>query len=959
MCGGKGLFQVEDLPVGPRWFCTEKHFAQYAGLPVKESGYYGFDPIEYEHSGDEPEYNWENDNFEAESFEATEWIGFCPECNKWRTKEMSKIFKNNRKDKDDEEYITDLAFNGWTIPKKLLGKQLCMRGQRFGNVRSQTDSFTGYGQRTHNDSYCGTPLTKVKSKYKSESFEAEEYKAVNEPTNDAGLITSDDKIMGNFHFRKMVNGHPLKPKQASFIIPIEAFLKNNKEYITLNQIPKNAHWRSDSTKNAESKKLPPVEKAIDTGIASGATMEGLDLALGAEGILCKGCPEAGRHVVIRKDHTDEDGNLICPFCHSNKNFKNIPETTYLLHGGRKDDLMAAESHKNHIGELPMPKLPLSQKEINRWAKEIEWGRRSKGIIYQNVKWPSPTKFFREAFKKPIVGKDKKGKEIAQWQNKLHPFYPVYYIVANQEERWKNQKESQRKTLERNKLIKQIKGVLYPPHHHSYWSHNEDGILGQAWFNHSLLWKGKPIGVEIDGGKVGRRFPRPLKTQQKDAFYEYLKNEMKSGTDAYGNQYGIEHYKPIMGVIIDAYNDYRLHFDYDYLFGDEIGPNTPPQDERPAFLYIDSPEKGLRAAKKEWRKYKDPHFGDVSAKPKPKPKIPNPAFAKWVKDYGNYEAHYDNLEKLSKKLNGLYEEQTLINITTTSSKIKDGKIDLTRTMKEGLDGGDKGNIDSDIDDILAEFPNAVRYFNIQYNGYDISMKSANSMREEISSRRPPKYLMEKSAESFASWNEHTCEHCDSTDIDYGNNWKCHDCGRYAAEEDEDDGYWDEGEAPWRESANKIVSGKDLFNLTPLEDKVLTKFKGLLYNWGSEPGYSDVLEPELRKKCNITKAKMSEVLSSLVDKDLLALHDHEWEVENKRSRWGGYKLVTQVLVYPLANMYVYFNEYEGLEDHWSETPSIFDAEYNRDSKGRFRAKPVITLTTAAIVGFVGAYLWGRRN
>ena len=113
------------------------------------------------------------DGFEAESFEATEWIGFCPECNKWRTKEMSKIFKNNRKDKNDEEYITDLAFNGWTIPKKLLGKQLCMRGQRFGNVRSQTDSFTGYGQRTHNDSYCGTPLTKVKSKYKSESFEAE------------------------------------------------------------------------------------------------------------------------------------------------------------------------------------------------------------------------------------------------------------------------------------------------------------------------------------------------------------------------------------------------------------------------------------------------------------------------------------------------------------------------------------------------------------------------------------------------------------------------------------------------------------------------------------------------------------------------------------------------------------------------------------------------------------------
>jgi hypothetical protein len=131
----------------------------------------GFDNKEV-HEGDEG-YSFGRRFHKAESFEATEWIGFCPECNKWRTKEMSKIFKNNRKDKNDEEYITDLAFNGWTIPKKLLGKQLCMRGQRFGNVRSQTDSFTGYGQRTHNDSYCGTPLTKVKSKYKSESFEAE------------------------------------------------------------------------------------------------------------------------------------------------------------------------------------------------------------------------------------------------------------------------------------------------------------------------------------------------------------------------------------------------------------------------------------------------------------------------------------------------------------------------------------------------------------------------------------------------------------------------------------------------------------------------------------------------------------------------------------------------------------------------------------------------------------------
>ena len=40
--------------------------------------------------------------------------------------------------------------------------------------------------------------------------------------------------------------------------------------------------KSDFELEAETKKLPPIEKAIDSGIASGATMEGLDLALGAE-----------------------------------------------------------------------------------------------------------------------------------------------------------------------------------------------------------------------------------------------------------------------------------------------------------------------------------------------------------------------------------------------------------------------------------------------------------------------------------------------------------------------------------------------------------------------------------------------------------------------------------------------------------------------------------------------------
>ena len=97
----------------------------------------------------------------AESFEATEWVGFCPECNKWRTKDMSV--------KIDSKINT----TGWSIPDKLLGKRLCKKSQRFGNIRQSGDTFTGYGSRPFDDSYCGTPLTKVKSKYKTEGFEAE------------------------------------------------------------------------------------------------------------------------------------------------------------------------------------------------------------------------------------------------------------------------------------------------------------------------------------------------------------------------------------------------------------------------------------------------------------------------------------------------------------------------------------------------------------------------------------------------------------------------------------------------------------------------------------------------------------------------------------------------------------------------------------------------------------------
>jgi hypothetical protein len=109
----------------------------------------------------------------AESFEAAEWVGFCPECNKWRTKDMSV--------KIDSKINT----TGWSIPDKLLGKRLCKKSQRFGKIRQSGDTFTGYGSRSFDNSYCGTPLTKVKSKYKAE---AEETKSMNPYLLGAGIF---------------------------------------------------------------------------------------------------------------------------------------------------------------------------------------------------------------------------------------------------------------------------------------------------------------------------------------------------------------------------------------------------------------------------------------------------------------------------------------------------------------------------------------------------------------------------------------------------------------------------------------------------------------------------------------------------------------------------------------------------------------------------------------------------
>jgi hypothetical protein len=50
------------------------------------------------------------------------------------------------------------------------------------------------------------------------------------------------------------------------------------------------------------------------------------------------------------------------------------------------------------------------------------------------------------------------------------------------------------------------------------------------------------------------------------------------------------------------------------------------------------------------------------------------------------------------------------------------------------------------------------------------------------------------------------------------------------------------------------------------------------------------------------------------------------------------------------------------HWisrDNFPELYDAEYSRDSDGRFSSKSAISLTTAAIIGLAGAYLWRGKK
>ena len=96
----------------------------------------------------------------AETFEAAEWAGYCPQCKKWRTKQMSK--------KATPEIM---KYKSKSLDEKHRGKLLCGMRNRGGLIQVWPMSPDYYGNFDVH-MICGMPLTKVKKK--AETFEAEE-----------------------------------------------------------------------------------------------------------------------------------------------------------------------------------------------------------------------------------------------------------------------------------------------------------------------------------------------------------------------------------------------------------------------------------------------------------------------------------------------------------------------------------------------------------------------------------------------------------------------------------------------------------------------------------------------------------------------------------------------------------------------------------------------------------------
>ena len=334
MCGGKGLFQVEDLPVGPRWFCTEKHFAEYAGLPVKESGYYGFEAEgELERNyftrfGDkrggkewgEYTFSWHNS--------VGEWKPISEDTAGWDEDDYEGF-----QDEKEYELVHDMLSDSNSELYKLI--QNNSWGEEGHELNTNYEVLNEHGEKEHLSLsiswgepeieqqkiqyYDKEPLYRLE--FLAESFEATEYKKICEGQG-PHLHGKSCKNCWPTDKKNPMSGCECSPQEIAEKVAKAPYhygkepytIHHRRDYSTItcedcgnswrqpdyehsysgpslepeDYYPLTEMWYQETNEEpawlqAEFKKLPPVEKAIDTGIASGATMEGLETLMAAEG----------------------------------------------------------------------------------------------------------------------------------------------------------------------------------------------------------------------------------------------------------------------------------------------------------------------------------------------------------------------------------------------------------------------------------------------------------------------------------------------------------------------------------------------------------------------------------------------------------------------------------------------------------------------------------------------------
>ena len=525
---------------------------------------------------------------------------------------------------------------------------------------------------------------------------------------------------------------------------------------------------------AESKKINPLEKAGLTGVASGATMEGLELALSAEGSLSK-CHVCG----MSNDDASIDECRVCKngFC---RRCWGCPSCEFICEDceGKCPYHISPQEIREYDRENPMPEKPYSRlhsRQVDRYGHTD---------ITCETYWDAP---FGKDYCEYCVEKDgiimasKKMKQYRVWKN----------AKRNREHfigRAEGLEILMAEPVEDDKLIRFVNKRLEDIFMHfkmdrDYWGREYD--FRKPGRHTRKEWVESVVAEEVfrDSLTINSNLEGSITIEK--SFYTGFENK-NIDIDSY-IEYDSVHYEPtdelieefemieaklnatkwskIGGWVVESIVLGVRADDMVYKYGLRVSATVSFIKEKNAESLSAEGELerkyfarfGDQRGGKEWGEYNFTWFNDVGDwKPIDKDTTgwDEGDFADYreEKEYELVNQMLDNGESsLYRKIenNTTYAQEEEFN-TTYKVLNEDGEVERLNLL---ISWEEPANVEQ-----------RIKYYD-----------------------KEPLYRLEFLGESFG-WGDHTCEHCGSTDIDFGNNWKCHDCGRYAAEDDDPSVYW---------------------------------------------------------------------------------------------------------------------------------------------------------------------------